>query len=739
MDSHIITEKLLGLPGIPVSKAEKLEDQLRDLRRFLRNKGTAYITLPGKGSPKAWEVKSLPAVARKYLENQHLDAQAANLPAVREAVSVPAAIEPAPLPALTSLTKHQVTVMDARMWFIRLIENRAKGQSIKKCQHDIAESVAAGKQPYAQMAAAANDRQGQERTLSSRTLLRWWTDSDYGKNPAALAPLDADAKRVNRDALLVNFCRDHKPGIGLPALSELPVWLPYFLDAYRRPSKPSLRDAIDAMDREMPPGIPMPSYDQVRNLSKRIPEAYLQKGRLTGAELKAIMGFNRRDFSMDDPFTVGQIDGHSFKAYVAHPTTGAHFHPEVCGVICMTTKVLAGWSMGVAESANTVADAYRHACTVNEQKPWGGVFAMIEPDRGPGNMAKVNSDELTGRFARIGTEFLPPERGGNPQGHGGVERSNQSIWIRAAKRLATYTGKDMDRVTRKRIYVRLERDLKNAKNADLLGIDGKTSKLLLSWDEFIAFLHEEAIKYNNSPHSALPKITCPATGRRRHMTPFECLAMHMAKGWQPTVMGEDLLEYVFMPHVKIHVMRNEFTLLGNRYHSYELHQWHDRDMIAAYDIHDAKHVHVLNMDEQLITIATWNGNRIEGRPVSQKEQAIQKRADGQIKLHQRYIDQRQAETRQAVVIEHSPEVLAKAKPLEIVQQPESAPLIRPVFSIPPTQGGKYEYWCQIDARISAGEEVNADEKRFHTGFQKTAAWESERMYDQSAGALQAAL
>lgn len=669
-----------GLPGLPSAKKNIIAWAKREGREgkdYEFRGATIYITYG-----------LLPAIARQHLENQHLDTQAATLPAVRETVTVPAVIQPALLPALNALTKHQVAVMDARLWFIRLIENRAKGQSIKKCQQEISKKVAAGEPNYSPMAAAANDRQGKERKLAPRTLMRWWSELwlASGKKVEALAPLDADSKRVNRDAVLVAYCRDYKPGSLLPAQAELPVWLPWFLDAYRKPGKPSLRDAVYNMDRDMPASIPCPAYDQVNRIARKIPEVYLQKGRLTGAELKAIMGFNRRDFSMDAPFTVGQIDGHSFKAYVGHPTTGAHFHPEVCGVICLATKVLAGWSMGVAESANTVADAYRHACTVNEQKPWGGVFAMIEPDRGPGNMAKVNSDELTGRFARIGTDFLPPEKGGNPQGHGGVERSNQSIWIRAAKELATYTGKDMDRSTRKRTYVRLERDLKAAKKEDLLGIDGKTSKLLLSWDQFIAFLHEQAIKYNNTPHSALPKITDPETGRRRHMTPFEALAAHMAKGWQPTVMGEDLLAHVFMPHVKIHVMRNEFTLLGNRYHSYELHQWHDRDMIACYDIHCADHVTVLDMDERVITIAKWNGNRIEGRPVSQKEQAIEKRAKGQIKLHQRYIDQRRAETQEPLAIEHSPEITAvRDRLIEEMQQTNTAPTNVIPLPLPPKE------------------------------------------------------
>lgn len=142
-------------------------------------------------------------------------------------------------------------------------------------------------------------------------------------------------------------------------------------------------------------------------------------------------------------------------------------------------------------------------------------------------MAKVNTDEYIGLFARIGTTFIPPERGGNPQGHGAIERSNQSIWIRVARNLPTYTGKDMNRGVRRRVYDRLERDLKAAQKAGKLGMVAKTSELLMAWAEFLEFLEQTVLEYNNSPHKSLPKLVAPPShapeGReiKRHMTPFE--------------------------------------------------------------------------------------------------------------------------------------------------------------------------------------------------------------------------
>lgn len=733
MKPHYTAKELAGLPGMPGTD--------RAIRDLADRENWPSQKRPGRGGGREYAVTALPPETQQYLAGQHLDTLASDLPVPRQKASVPAPIT-AVIPELTALTRHQVAVMDARVWFMRLIEKRAKGQSVKRCQHEIASNVADGKQPYAQMAAAANDRKGTSRALAPRTLMRWWAAwGASGKKAEALAPSGADAKRVSREAVLIAWVKDHKPGQRSLLPAEIPAWLPWFLDAYRRPQKPAKTDALRDMRREMPSSIAMPSYDQVDRICEKIPQVYLHKGRMTGAEYKSILGFNRRDFSEMDPFTVGQIDGHSFKAYVAHPTTGAHFHPEVCGIICMTTKILAGWSAGLAESSRTVGDAYRHACTINEQKPWGGVFASIEADLGAGNKARVNSDELTGLFARIGTQLLYPEVAGNPQGHGGIERSNQSIWIRAAKELPTYTGKDMDRSARKRIYTRLERDLKAVENEGKLGVAEKTSKLLYSWNDFLAALEQWAIEYNNTPHSALPKITDETTGRRRHMTPFEALADRIAKGWQPVQVDKDILPHLFMPHERITVRRCEFNLHGNRYHSYELHQHHDQQMIAAYDVHNAESVHVLDMDERLICVAKWNGNKLAGRPVSEVEQYTMQRSQRQKKLLTRKLDLREAETREAVVIQHSEALQAKRLVAEadvieeaVTTEPVRNNVIRlPVpegFKVPEDRRERWAVWNQLHERVVAMEELTDAEMQFYASFRNSPTWKSFALLQQ---------
>jgi hypothetical protein len=79
------------------------------------------------------------------------------------------------------------------------------------------------------------------------------------------------------------------------------------------------------------------------------------KSNCNAQELIGLPGYYERGASELEPFTLCQIDGHRFKEYITHPTTGAHYDPEVCGVICLTIKVFVGWSCGITESCRTVS------------------------------------------------------------------------------------------------------------------------------------------------------------------------------------------------------------------------------------------------------------------------------------------------------------------------------------------------------------------------------------------------
>jgi putative transposase len=602
-----------------------------------------------------------------------------------------------------------------------------KHKGVMRAIEEIRERIECGDPIYTGQANLANDRKRTDGLeVSPRSLMRWWSAwLESGRNLASLAPNDGDVKRIEREKALVGFVRDFNPRAGswlVPA--GVPAWLPWFLIGYRKGSSPSIPDAIRDMKRDMPQEIERPSYHQVLRITQKLPKVYTEKSRKTGAELKALMSFNRRVWKDYDPFTCGQIDGHSFKAYVAHPVSGAHFHPELCAMIDMTTKMVTGYSAGLAESQYTVADAFRHSCTINENKPIGGRYLITEPDMGSGNMAKVNADRDIGLFARVGTLLCFPEVAGNPQGHGGIERVNQSLWIRAAKELPTYTGKDMDRVTRKKVYTKLQLDLKAAKKAGELGKVEKTSKLLLTWREFLAALAIWVAEYNNTPHRSLPKIT-DGQGRRRHRSPNEEYYYRIEQGWDPqdAMADQELLDHLFMPHQRIKINRCEFRLHGNRYHSHALHTHHGEQMVAAYDIHNADEVMVLNLDGRLICTAKWNGNDIHGVPTTKLEQADYERVQGQLKLNQQKRDMIEANTYSGSPAEEQPEHIQQ-EVLQISQQlqheKEAALVADHVMPVEPQKA--LREWQRLDAVKLSGGVLSPSEENSWKSWQNSDMW-----------------
>lgn len=632
--THFTANELAGLPGLPKTES--------GVKRKAKTEFWPEISRKGRGGGVEYPLTALPAETRDHLLDRMvttLPEKLCSLPA-QPTETLPAVAEPAgDLPAITTLKKWQTETMDARIFFMRLIEQAAENRiGVSAAIRRIVRQAADGILPMEAQAlvAVANKRSGKDtrkRTLSETSLMRWWsTWLKKGKRPQALAP-----KAVERD--------------------ELPPWAPYFLQVYRVPQKISVAQALEDLAAILPPGVPMPSEHQARRFMKKHSRLDIQKGRMTGKELKSLKGFIRRDTSEFLPLDICLCDGHSFKADVAHPVHGRPFKPEVCAVIDAVTRVCTGWSSGLAESSLTVADAYRHAVTVNDEKRYGGIPAILYADKGAGNEAKVNSDPFSGMYARLGSTYttgIP----GNSQARGRIEKMQDSLWIRAAKKLPTYSGRGMDEQVRRTVYLTMEKDVKQALQA---GKPGKKSELLRSWQEFLEFCQEEVEAYNRRPHSALPRITDPETGRRRHMCPLEMWSKFLAEGWTPEVPEPAELDSLFRPHVTVTTRRGEVRLFGNIYYAAELVHYGGETVIVAYDIHDANQVWVKDLDERLIAVARWNANKKAFFPVSRVEQAREDRKNRRKKTLERHLDEIEAEAQAPVLVECRelpPEVIA---------------------------------------------------------------------------------
>lgn len=673
--SELVAMVKAGMPGLPVAKSNIIAWAKREGR-----KGRDYEL---RGQTMFIKFAFLPAASRGYLVNP--------APA---AVPVPAVATPAPLPAITTpealkapaeLKEWQRIPMDARVQLMLKIET--SGQ-VNKTIRDIV--AAAEADPDNQVFRNANFRLGgKSKPLSVSTLDKWWsawqrsklTTPDGKPNYMVLAPKDVE-----------NY--------------QEPIWAQHVTALYNRPQKPSVPQALEELAKLLPAGVPLPTKDQVYHYNKKRGVLESNKGRMTGAELKRIKGYSIRDTSELLPLQVVLCDGHSGKGYVAHPRHGRHFHPEICFAIDAATKVLIGWSTGLAESQQTVADAIRHGITLKivrmkdgRELVVGGSITILYTDKGAGNCADLNSAPEIGRFARVG---ITHETGiaGNPRGRGMVEIVNRTVWIPMMKRLPSYTGKDMDRLVARKVWDALEKEVKQSKKEQRK----PESKYLISWESFLALVQEAVDDYNNRPHRSLPKTRDAVTGKVRHMTPLEMWARFVDQGWQPDIIAEKDLEDLFKPHEEVATRNAWISLWGNRYYHKALEHYHGKKVIAEYDIHDGSKLWVRDReDRRLICVAGFEANKRSFFPKSKIEKAEEDRLKSKMsRIERRAEDARlEAEPVLAVVTEHSPEI--KETCLRIAQQLqiEEAQVVE--WEPPTEDQARLRCWQDFDARLQAGE------------------------------------
>ena len=620
------------------------------------------------------------------------------VPALRPLSAPPAVFE---AEETTHLKRWQRQVMTARVALLVEVERRqillgstdkAVGQVVALAKSG---QLSGGLQD---LVAVANARRGGNRTLCRGTLYAWIKKRQTG-GTVALAPKD-----VEKD--------------------EVPVWASALVEVYNVPQKVSIGDALERLGNGWVPGYtgPIPSAPQVRRFLKKRSALDRERGRKTGSELRSQRAYAIRETGSLQPFDVVTLDGHTVKATVAHPKHKRAFSPEMCAAVDYATRYCAGWSIGLSETTETVGDCLRDVMTVREGKPVGAIPAILYTDNGSGEWGKVNADELTGRYARLGITFttgIP----GNPQGRGAIERFQQSCWFRLAKKLPTYRGKDMDRNTSRKVYKLVDKQLK---------AEG-SSPLLTPWAEVIRMAQAEIDAYNHRPHRSLPKITDSVTGLRRHLTPTERLAQFIEAGWRPTLPAPGELADVARPQMRVNVRRGRLNVFGNYYGAPELEHY-EGEMIVEYDIHDAATVRVRDPNERLVCIARFDYRRGDVFPKPAVQVAVEQRDRRRTKVLERKLEEvkleaaweepREAEPLSAEAEEKVAALLARTQAkaalvaeaqrvdLDAVRLPVRRP--NPSFPhgwerLPRTDQEKYEWLCALRTK---GEAINDDEEEF---------------------------
>ncbi|SDI84359.1 putative transposase [Pseudomonas flavescens] len=506
----------------------------------------------------------------------------------------------------------------------------------------------------------ANDRKTAERGLSERTLKRWlatWRAAERDEN--SLAPL---RQRQNL---------------------ELPDWLPAFLRCYQRPTKPTVAASYAEFIAGWV-GTP-PSIHAVQRFLKKLSPDALNRGRISPQELKALQPFRRRSTKNLFPGDVYTADGHKFDAEVINPLTGKPYRPEITTVLDVATRRVVGVSVGEAESAIGVLDALRDA--VREC-----MFAIFYVDNGSG-FANETVREVVDRLGGTMTHSLPY----NSQARGLSERGHQTIWVRAAKKLTSYIGADMDKHAGTKVHRIGRKELRES---------GKT-RLMPEFGVFMAGLEREITEYNDTPHRGLGKARDPQTGVLRHQSPNEAWQAAITEGWEPLRASVELVESLMRPQVTRTTRRGEIAWGGSTYFLADLTALHGQEIRLAYDVRDASKVWTYTMEGELIGVAKLDGNSTDYMPLTMVEQAREKRTQGQYK---RAVDKLETLTGNRVEMiapTTAPSAtLPAAERTAALEYARTLDAQRPTFEVPGDDVARYRLWIKLDQRLTAGEELS---------------------------------
>ncbi|MEE9314375.1 MAG: Mu transposase C-terminal domain-containing protein [Rhizobiaceae bacterium] len=511
----------------------------------------------------------------------------------------------------TALSAKQTKVMEARAGIIQAVKAYAlaEGCGNGNAVMAVLALIETDRRLFA-IAKTANDRAGNGRKLSRRTIYNWMKAQADG-GVASLAP------KATRDT------------------ASFPQWFPIFMGFYARPQSPTITVALDQYIDKARPNDP-PSYDAVRRCLKKLDKVQGTQARYRGREgalaLKARHAYVLRDTSGLLPTSVYTSDGKLFDAEVQHPVHGRPFRPEITPILDIATRKCVGWSVGLAENSRDVIAALRDA-TVSH-----GVAAIFYVDRGPGFRNDALDNALTGFCARLGTtkmHSLPY----NSQARGIMERFHATVFTPLSKTFSSYIGEDMDREAGHKAHKNSRKDLK----------EFGTSALLPTWVEFIQSVEKSINDYNEAPHSGLRVRN--AQGRKVEQTPNQSWDAAVINGFEAVTVNPIEADQLFRPVVRRRTNRAMVSWIGNSYFDLGLEPFHGTDILVGYDVRDATKMWCYEIDivdgeelpGKLICVAAFEGNKERYVPYSMEQKAIEDRLKGRERRLQVHMDEVQAE------------------------------------------------------------------------------------------------
>jgi putative transposase len=386
------------------------------------------------------------------------------------------------------------------------------------------------------------------------------------------------------------------------------------------------------------------SYDAMtRWIREKYDRMDVIKGRNTGMQLRSKQAYQPRTSNGMEPWQEVHADGWNTHFTAPHPITGEFVTYELWDFHDVATRYIPPFGIGLTECFEVIAKGIENCIRDN------GVMCILQTDSTKiiKNNAKFTGDPVKSISDKAGFTIVHPVTVGNAQANGISE--NWHTWAdKQCRALATYQAGSQDSLTLRNVKKITAQMVKAADKGEIELRDKLKARAEKLGGGIVFGSYYEAVewieinlrqKWNNKPHSALPKLCDPITGKMRHQTPQECLDEHKANGWEPVMMDESILADLFRVHVKLKVERGMVKPYGGMlFRAPELGAYEGDWVIVAYDSMDYTQVWVKSLKGELICVAPFLAPT-GYRSVTAYEAAQEKRAVAQIKNREKQIDQ----------------------------------------------------------------------------------------------------
>lgn len=420
-------------------------------------------------------------------------------------------------------------------------------------------------------------------------------------------------------------------------------WMWVAAELFARPQKPTLKWVHEQLKTNWNPTWGnLVSYDTLaRFFREKYSKLDALKGRHHGSRLRSHLRYQHRTADGLEPFVEVHADGWTTHFTAPHPVTGEFVTYEVWHFHDLATRYVTPPAIGQSESSEVILKGLENCIR------FGGVPAVWQTDStGSVKNKKVQFDPISSLSTRAGISIVHPQEIGNSQANGICENYNTYL-DRESRELATYQGAGMDSLIHKRVKKLTEKMVKAARDGNLTERDllkrqaqaqGK-GIVFGTFEEAVAWINSKVEKSNNTPHSSLPKIKDPASGRMVHMTPQQALDAAKDAGWAPISLDETSLIDLFRPHIRKTVTRETVSPYnGQRYYHPVLSDFNGEEVMVAIDTMDGSRVWVKDLQGRFLCEASF----LEAtgyRQLSYYEHALEKRASAQIRRKEQQIEQ----------------------------------------------------------------------------------------------------